>query len=106
MSPTELNEMHQIKVRLDKLEGHSQHHSKEFSELRNDVDTILIKSGQMHTALIGNEYIKKGGLISRMDTMECKVSALAKWKTRITAIFATISTLLTSFAAYFQFFKK
>lgn len=106
MSPTELTAIQEVKVRLDKLEGHSKHHNKEFTELRDDMDILLIRTGQMHTALIGNDILQDGGLVKRVGIVEDDTSKLKVWKTKITAVTATLSTLFTAAAAYFAIFKK
>jgi len=106
MSPNELSAIQEINTRLDKLEGYSVRHNTEFGEMRNDVDKLLIKTGQMHTALIGNDISKDGGLVRRVEIVECNTRKLKVWKTRITAVTATLSALFTAAASYFAILKK
>ncbi len=105
MSPKELDDLQKINIRLDKFEDHQNYHHKELQGMRDDMDQLLIKTGKIHSSLIGTEYNPKGGITQRISKVECEQHKLNKWKIKITAVGATITTLFGLIIAYFQMSK-
>ena len=98
MSPRELDDLQKINLRLDKFESNQE-------GMREDMDLLLIRTGKIHSSLIGTEYNPKG-IVQRISKLECGQHKLNKWKIRVTAIGTTVTTLFGIALAYFQLSNK
>ena len=80
-------------------------------DYKEDQDKILIRTGEIHTALMGTEYDRAnpgngtgGGFTKRLTVVEQCTDSLEKWKIRVNArdklvggfVVLAIGTLITS----------